>query len=92
MEVELRLFATVREAIGQRTLTREFDPDTTVGEVLAALEADYPSLAGQLLDGSEVAGGITVLCNGTHVTHLEGTETVLTDGDALSITPPVTGG
>ncbi len=92
MEVEIRLFATVREAVGQRSLTRECDPETTVGELLAALEEEYPSLDGQLLDGSAVAGGITVLRNGTHVTHFEGTETALADGDALSITPPVTGG
>lgn len=92
MEVELRLFATVGEAVGQRTITRECDPETTVGDVLAALEDDYPSLDGRLLDGSEVGGGITVLRNGTHVTHFDGTETVLADGDSLSITPPVTGG
>jgi molybdopterin synthase sulfur carrier subunit len=92
MELELRLFATVREAVGQRILTREFDPETTVADALATLEAEYPPLEGQLLDGSEVARSITVLCNGTHVTHLEGSETVLADGDTLSITPPVTGG
>lgn len=92
MEVELRLFATVREAVGQRTLTRECGPETTVAELLATMEKEFPSLEGQLLDGSAVAGGITVLRNGTHVTHFEGPETVLADGDSLSITPPVTGG
>ena len=92
MEVELRLFATVRAAVGQRTLTRECDPGTTVAELLAALEEDYPPLEGRLLDGSAVAGGVTVLRNGTHVTHFEGPETALADGDAVSITPPVTGG
>jgi sulfur-carrier protein len=93
MEIELRYFATVREAVGERTETREFSPGTTVGDVLAALEAEYPALDGRLLaDDGTVARSVTVLRNGTNVAHFEGGETELAPGDALSITPPVTGG
>lgn len=93
MNVELRLFATVREVVGERTMSREFESGTTVGDVLAALEADYPDLDGRLLDdGRRITRGITVLRNGTNVTHLAGEATELEDGDRLSITPPVTGG
>lgn len=92
MNVELRFFAMVREAVGERTVTREFPPGTTVGDVLASLEADYPGLEGTLLDGDDVAASVTVLCNGTHVTHRDGVDTELANGDRLAITPPVTGG
>lgn len=95
MEVELRLFATVRAAVGERTLTREYETGTTVRAVLADLEAEYPELAGRLLaEGGEsaVADSVTVMRNGTHVTHFAGGETVLEAGDRLSVTPPVSGG
>lgn len=92
MELELRYFATVREAVGERTAVREFDPEPTVRDVLAALETDHPELEGTLLADGSIARSITVLRNGTNVTHFDGGETELADGDTLSITPPVTGG
>ena len=92
MEIELRLFATVREAVGERTKTCEFASGTTVRDVLSAMEAAHPTLADRLLDGGKLSRSITVLRNGTNVTHFEGAATELRDGDRLSITPPVTGG
>lgn len=93
MEVELRFFATVREAVGTRSTSYDFDPETTVRDVLAALETEYPELDGRLLDGDgEIARSVTVLRNGTNVTHAGGAMAELSDGDSLSITPPVTGG
>ena len=93
IRIELRFFGTVRAAVGERTTTREFESGTTVREVLATIEGTSPELEGRLLeeDGS-IARTVTVIRNGTNVTHDDGAETELTDGDALSITPPVTGG
>jgi len=92
MNIELRFFATIRDAVGERTVAREVPPGTTVREVVAALEADCSGLAGMLLEDSDVADSITVLCNGTPLTHLDGAVTELEDGDRLAIMPPVTGG
>ena len=38
MELQLRFVATFREAVGRKTLEREFEDGSTVGEVLLALE------------------------------------------------------
>lgn len=92
MEVELRYFGTVREAVGKSTERRSVEAGTTVGSVLSDLEEEHSGLEGLLLEDGGVAGGVTVLRNGTHVTHFEGVETVLEGDDRLSITPPVTGG
>jgi len=93
MEVELRFFAMVREAVGTRSTTREFESGATVRDALAALENDYPELAGTLLtEDGEIARSLTVLRNGTNVTHFDGAGTELSGSDRLSITPPVTGG
>ncbi len=94
MELELRFFATFREAVGQKTIGREYQGDAvTVGEVLQGLEAEFDGLEGQLLDDE---GGIrdmlSILRDGREVVHLEGTDTLLEDGDTLSVFPPVAGG
>jgi len=92
IELELRFFATFREAVGSKTIAREFPDSVTVGEVLTALEDEFEGLEGQLLDGDEIQPQLNVLKNGREVLHLEGLEESLTDGDRLSLFPPVAGG
>jgi molybdopterin synthase sulfur carrier subunit len=94
MELELKFFATFRAAVGQKIVHREYDGDsTTVGDVLAALEAEFDGLEGSILDDDgAIQNMLTVLKNGREVVHLEGTDTVLEDGDTLSVFPPVAGG
>lgn len=93
IELEIRFFANFRAAVGRKELRRTFEPGTTVGEVLAAIESEYPELAGDVLDGEgSIKPQLSVLKNGREVIHLEGTETVLEDGDRLSVFPPVAGG
>ncbi|MDZ7849772.1 MAG: ubiquitin-like small modifier protein 1 [Halodesulfurarchaeum sp.] len=92
VELELRLFATFREAVGQKTITREFPESVTVGEVLVALEEEFEGLSGQLLDGEEIQPQLNVLKNGKEVLHLDGLDEALGAGDRLSLFPPVAGG
>jgi molybdopterin synthase sulfur carrier subunit len=90
MRLELRFFANFREAVGQKTIHREYDEPTTVGEVLAALESEFEGL--DLLDGDDIRSHINVLKNGREVLHLDGVDTTLEAGDKLSVFPPVAGG
>jgi molybdopterin synthase sulfur carrier subunit len=91
--LELRFFATFREAVGWKTLEREFPADADVGDVLAAIEDEYPALVGEILDEQgDIRPQLSVLRNGREVVHLEGTDTDLADGDRLSVFPPVAGG
>ncbi|QCJ46037.1 MULTISPECIES: ubiquitin-like small modifier protein 1 [Haloprofundus] len=92
MQLELRFFATFREAVGQKTIEREYDGDRTVGDVLSALEAEFGGLEGQLLEDGDLRPQINVLKNGREVLHMEGIETTMEDGDTLSVFPPVAGG
>lgn len=92
MELELRFFATFREAAGGKTVVREFEAATDVGDVLRALEAEYDGMAGRLIVDGDLAPQINVLKNGREVLHLEGLSTPLEDGDRLSVFPPVAGG
>ncbi|MFB6183582.1 MAG: ubiquitin-like small modifier protein 1 [Haloarculaceae archaeon] len=94
MELELKFFASFREAVGQKTIQREYDGTSiTVGEVLRQLESEFEGLEGDILDDDgDIRDMLTVLKNGREVVHLDGTATVLEDGDALSVFPPVAGG
>ncbi len=92
MEIDLRFFATFREAVGQRDVTHEYDDDSTVGDVLEALEAKYEGLDGQLIEDGSVRPQLNVLKNGRNVVHMDDLETGLEDGDRISVFPPVAGG
>jgi molybdopterin synthase sulfur carrier subunit len=93
MELSLRFFAVFREAVGEKERTRTYDGErTTVGTVLADLEAEYEGLAGELLDDGAVRDQLSVLKNGQDVVHMAGVDTELADGDTLSVFPPVAGG
>lgn len=92
MNLELRFFATFRDAVGQKTLHREFDEGTTVRTVLESTEAEFPDLRGEFLENGELQPQLNVLKNGREVLHIDGLDTELEDGDTLSVFPPVAGG
>jgi molybdopterin synthase sulfur carrier subunit len=90
MQLSLKFFANFREAVGQKRIDREFPDGATAGEVLAELESAFAGL--DLLEDDDLRPQINVLRNGRGVVHMEGVDTVLEDGDELSIFPPVAGG
>ena len=92
MELELRFFATFREAAGGKTVIATYADGSTVGDVLRELEAEYDGMAGRLIVDGGLAPQINVLKNGREVLHLDGLDTALDDGDRLSVFPPVAGG
>ncbi|MFA1609473.1 ubiquitin-like small modifier protein 1 [Halobellus rubicundus] len=91
MSLQLRFFATFREAVGTKTITRDYDADT-VGDVLVALEREFEGLAGEILDDGAVRPQVNVLLNGRDIEHQSGVETPIEPDDTLSIFPPVAGG
>lgn len=92
MDIELRSFATYREAIGQKTIERSYDEGATVGDVLADLETEFDGLEGQLLENGDIRPQLSILKNGRDVTHAQGSDTPLESGDTVSLFPPVAGG
>lgn len=94
MNVECKLFGPFRDDAGVEDVGGEYDPGTTVGELLRDLEADYPTLDGRIVDeeadGTE--GTTVVTVNEKNVNHLDGLATELADGDTVRIVPSVYGG
>ncbi|UTF53723.1 ubiquitin-like small modifier protein 1 [Natronosalvus rutilus] len=92
MELDLRFFATFREAVGQKDLSRTVEDGATVGDVLAGLEKEYAGLEGELLQDGAIRPQLSVLKNGRDVVHMAGVDTDLEEGDRVSVFPPVAGG
>ncbi len=91
MPVQVNLPTVLRShAGGAKTVTVE---GSTVGEVLQALVAKYPGLAGQVIDDhGALHRFVNVYVNDDDVRYLSATETRVTDADELSILPAVAGG
>ena len=87
----MRFFANYREAVGQKTLVREYEDVATVGDALRELVAEYPDIDVFEADGS-LREYVTVMRDGRDVAHVDGLETELTGGETLSVFPPVAGG
>jgi molybdopterin synthase sulfur carrier subunit len=91
MEIEMRFFANFREAAGQKTVEDEFEGGTTVGEILRSLEEEYPEMEIFDEDG-QLRDYLTIMKNGRNISYIDKLETVMEDGDVLSVFPPVAGG
>lgn len=90
MDIEVTLFATFREAVGEKTLHRRHPEGAHVGAVLEALVDEYPDL--DVFADGDIHPYVNVLLNGTNINQLDGLDTSLDDGDSVSVFPPVEGG
>ncbi len=65
----------------------------TVGELVDGLEGAYGGIAEKLLDeGGEIRRYVNIFVNDEDIRFLDGKDTPLTDGDAVSIVPAIAGG
>ncbi len=97
MEVKVRFFTTLREAVGQReeTLTFVGRETVTVDLVLKTLSAKYGKPFTEYIYDSKTGhpkSFLQFLINGTSTSTLNGLETEVKDGTVLAILPPVGGG
>ncbi|MFD1587622.1 ubiquitin-like small modifier protein 1 [Halorientalis brevis] len=93
MQITFACYATIRDAIGQKSLHREVTKGTTVGDALTTLADEFDDLGPLLFDSSgELRANVNVLVNDENVRTLDGPATVLSDGDTVGIAPGVAGG
>jgi molybdopterin converting factor small subunit len=74
--------------------TKEVSADgSTVGEVLTGIVAEYPGLAGQVIDDDGALHKfVNVYLNDDDVRYLSSLDTPVKDDDEISILPAVAGG
>ncbi len=91
--MKVKLFAALRQLVGEKEIEVKLEGDDTVGSVLDKLVADYPALRGHVLDDDgELEGYINVFVNRRSMKFLDGLNTRVGEDDVLAIFPPVAGG
>lgn len=81
MQLEIRLFAMLREAAGQDRLAIDVPVGTTVSELKAAITEAYPTLA-DFLPATRVAVSLAFVAD----------EYALAGPGEIALIPPVSGG
>ncbi len=81
MVVRVRLFASLRQAVGMGTLSYSLPDGATVADLVRDLAAEYPRLP-------TAAGAIYASVNRVYA----GQDTILQPGDEVGLFPPVSGG
>lgn len=93
MEVEFVSYATVRDAIGTKSVTRDLPPGTTVEEALNDLAGEHDGLESLLFESDgEIRPHVNVLVGETNIRELDGQATELAAGDTVGLAPGVAGG
>lgn len=93
VRIEVKIFATLRLALGRGTVSLEFDEPPTVGELVAAVSEEVGEDISPWLvsENGEILMGTMILLEGKNILHLNGMETLVTV-DSVSIFPPAGGG
>ncbi len=91
MAVEVRLPTVLRSHAGGASVVTV--DGATIGDVLGKLVAEYPGLAGQVVqpDGT-LHKFVNIYVNDDDVRYLQGVDTPVPDGSEISILPAVAGG
>lgn len=81
MQIDIKLFATLKEKAGTRHIAVEIDEPTTVADLREVVGATYPQLA-------ELSAISVVAVN----RQFSEQETAIEAGDEVAMFPPVSGG
>ena len=91
MSAVVRIPTVLRPAVGGQTSLEV--AGATIGEVLADVARQYPTVAGQLLDGDgSLHRFLNVYVNDDDVRYLGGLDAPVADGDEVTLLPAVAGG
>ncbi len=91
--MNVRLFATLRDLLGTKSIEISVERPTAVRQVLEMIVESHPALGPKLWDAEgRLTGYLTVLLNGRSIEYLSGLDTSVDDTDNISLFPPVGGG
>lgn len=92
MSVEIRFFGTIREAVGERTLEKNYN-SATIQDVINMLIEENPGLDGKITDEhGSISESVNIMKNSKNIRYIDGLETRVSDGDKISIATAITGG
>ena len=90
MTVEVRVTANLQKMVGgQRSLQGE---GASVGELLDDLDSRYPGFKGEIVTDGQLHRFVNIYLNDEDIRFLDKLETLIKEGDTLSILPALAGG
>ena len=81
MNITIKFFARLREAVGSSTLNRNVSNNSTIADLIKSLQTEFPKLG-------DIASRTIVAINQEFVDQ----DTPLSEGDEVALFPPVSGG
>jgi len=91
--MQVKLYASLRQAAGTKMLDVDIHPDMTIRDVLREATHRYPALEKFIWVGAdELAEFVHVFINGMNIRQMAGLDTPLKNEDHVDIFPPVVGG
>lgn len=91
--MQVKLYASLRQAAGVKMIDLEIHPDSTLREVLAEVTKRHPVLVEYIWkESGELSEHAHIFINGENVRHLAGLDTLITPDDHVDIFPPLVGG
>lgn len=90
----MKVFATYRRILNnQKEIKLNVPTPMSTRHALDTIFADYPALKPEILDDDgRVLPHVSVFVSGRDIRHKQGLDTLLQDGEILSLFPPVAGG
>lgn len=93
MRVEFEFYATLRDAVGEKTVVRELEAGTSVETALHAVAEEYNGLESLVFRANgAVRPNVTVAVNGEPMNRTDPADIELADGDTVVLSPGVSGG
>lgn len=89
----LKLFATLRDLAGQKTIDVPFTHGQTVRKLVEDITQINPALGAEILDeNGDLSGAVHILVHGRNCEWLNGLDTTIKETDIVTLVPPVAGG
>jgi molybdopterin synthase sulfur carrier subunit len=93
LKITIKVFANLREIIGQEELKIDIASGDTVGNALSKLIKNYPALKEIIFnEKGEVSRYLNVFINGRNIRAAKGLDTILKEDDKIILFPPLGGG
>ncbi|MEL6269126.1 MAG: ubiquitin-like small modifier protein 1 [Chloroflexota bacterium] len=93
MEKTVKLFATLRDLTGKKTLNIPFEDGQTVRKLIDDLATLEPNLHNEIINANgEMTGLVHILVHGRNIDWLNGLDTTIKETDIVTLLPPSAGG
>lgn len=91
--MQVKLYASLRQAAGTKMMDVEIQPNSTIRDVLVEVTQRFPILEKSIWkEQGELTEFVHVFINGENIRHLAGLDTTLKGDDHVDIFPPLVGG